>query len=61
MKEGEMQLTHPMTWTLRNPGLDGAIVGFRRPDQAAQFLAAGVRRTSAEVEQIEEPDGRRRA
>jgi aryl-alcohol dehydrogenase-like predicted oxidoreductase len=27
-------------WTLRNPAVDGAIVGFRRPDQVDPVVAA---------------------
>jgi aryl-alcohol dehydrogenase-like predicted oxidoreductase len=30
-----------VAWTLRNPAVDGAIVGFRRPDQVDPILAAG--------------------
>ncbi len=29
-----------IAWTLRNPAVDGAIVGFRRPDQVDDILAA---------------------
>jgi aryl-alcohol dehydrogenase-like predicted oxidoreductase len=29
-----------VAWTLRNPGVDGAIVGFRRPDQVDPILTA---------------------
>jgi aryl-alcohol dehydrogenase-like predicted oxidoreductase len=29
-----------VAWTLRNPAVDGAIVGFRRPDQVAPIIAA---------------------
>jgi aryl-alcohol dehydrogenase-like predicted oxidoreductase len=29
-----------IAWTLRNPAVDGAIVGFRRPDQVDPLLAA---------------------
>jgi aryl-alcohol dehydrogenase-like predicted oxidoreductase len=29
-----------VAWTLRNPAVDGAIVGFRRPDQVDPLLAA---------------------
>jgi aryl-alcohol dehydrogenase-like predicted oxidoreductase len=29
-----------VAWTLRNPAVDGAIVGFRRPDQVDAILAA---------------------
>jgi aryl-alcohol dehydrogenase-like predicted oxidoreductase len=30
-----------VAWTLTNPAVDGAIVGFRRPDQVEPLLAAG--------------------
>jgi aryl-alcohol dehydrogenase-like predicted oxidoreductase len=43
-----------VAWTLRNPAVDGAIVGFRRPDQVDPILvAAGIQLTDAEVQQIE--------
>ena len=29
-----------VAWTLRNPAVDGAIAGFRRPDQVDPILAA---------------------
>ncbi|MDX6524034.1 MAG: hypothetical protein QOI17_1547, partial [Gaiellales bacterium] len=29
-----------VSWTLRNPAVDGAIVGFRRPDQVDPIIAA---------------------
>jgi aryl-alcohol dehydrogenase-like predicted oxidoreductase len=29
-----------VAWTLRNPAVDGAIVGFRRPDQVDGLIAA---------------------
>jgi aryl-alcohol dehydrogenase-like predicted oxidoreductase len=29
-----------VAWTLRNPAVDGAIVGVRRPDQVAPVVAA---------------------
>jgi aryl-alcohol dehydrogenase-like predicted oxidoreductase len=29
-----------VAWTLRNPAVDGAIVGFRRPDQVDPILPA---------------------
>jgi aryl-alcohol dehydrogenase-like predicted oxidoreductase len=42
--EGERQDATPgavaVAWTLRNPAVDGAIVGFRRPDQVDDILAA---------------------
>jgi len=43
-----------VAWTLRNPAVDGAIVGFRRPDQVDPILAAGaIDLTAEDVEQIE--------
>ena len=30
-----------VAWTLRNPAVDGAIVGFRRPDQVDPIIAGG--------------------
>jgi aryl-alcohol dehydrogenase-like predicted oxidoreductase len=30
-----------VAWTLRNPAVDGAIVGFRRPDQVDPIVHAG--------------------
>jgi aryl-alcohol dehydrogenase-like predicted oxidoreductase len=42
-------------WTLRNPGVDGAIIGFRRPDQVDAILDAGRLELSDEdVADIEE-------
>jgi aryl-alcohol dehydrogenase-like predicted oxidoreductase len=29
-----------VAWTLRNPAVDGAIVGFRRPDQVDPIIGA---------------------
>ena len=29
-----------VAWTLRNPAVDGAIVGFRRPDQVDPIIPA---------------------
>ena len=34
--------TVAVAWTLRNPAVDGAIVGFRRPDQVDPILTAAV-------------------
>src|SRR5439155_581417 len=49
-------------WTLRNPAVDGAIVGFRRPDQVEPILAAvGLQLTDAEAAQIEGAQERRAA
>jgi len=51
-----------VAWTLRNPAVDAAIVGFRRPDQVEPILAAaGLRLTDADVEQIEDTEWRRAA
>jgi aryl-alcohol dehydrogenase-like predicted oxidoreductase len=37
-----------VAWTLRNPAVDGAIVGFRRPDQVDPILAAANLELSSE-------------
>jgi aryl-alcohol dehydrogenase-like predicted oxidoreductase len=43
-----------VAWTLRNPAVDGAIVGFRRPDQVDPILtAAGLELTDDDVAEIE--------
>jgi aryl-alcohol dehydrogenase-like predicted oxidoreductase len=43
-----------VAWTLRNPAVDGAIVGFRRPLQVAPILAAaGLELTPEDVAEIE--------
>ena len=43
-----------VAWTLRNPAVDGAIVGFRRPDQVDPILAAAsLRLTDEDVDEIE--------
>ena len=43
-----------LAWTLRNPAVSGAIVGFRRPDQVSPILAAGaLELTDADVREIE--------
>jgi aryl-alcohol dehydrogenase-like predicted oxidoreductase len=43
-----------VAWTLRNPAVDGAIVGFRRPDQVDPILpAASLELTAEDVVQIE--------
>ena len=43
-----------IAWTLRNPAVDGAIVGFRRPDQVDSLLAAAsLELTAEDVEEIE--------
>jgi aryl-alcohol dehydrogenase-like predicted oxidoreductase len=43
-----------VAWTLRNPAVDAAIVGFRRPDQVDPILpAAGLELTADDVNEIE--------
>jgi aryl-alcohol dehydrogenase-like predicted oxidoreductase len=43
-----------VAWTLRNPAVDGAIVGFRRPDQVdAILMAAGLELDDDDVATIE--------
>jgi aryl-alcohol dehydrogenase-like predicted oxidoreductase len=43
-----------VAWTLRNPAVDGAIVGFRRPDQVDPILvAANLELSAGEVAVIE--------
>lgn len=43
-----------VAWTLRNPAVEGAIVGFRRPDQVDPILpAASLELTDEDVAQIE--------
>ena len=43
-----------VAWTLRNPALDGAIVGFRRPDQVDPILpAADLQLSEEDVAEIE--------
>jgi aryl-alcohol dehydrogenase-like predicted oxidoreductase len=43
-----------VAWALRRPGVDGAIVGFRRPDQVDPILpAASVELSDADVADIE--------
>jgi aryl-alcohol dehydrogenase-like predicted oxidoreductase len=44
-----------VAWTLRNPAVDAAIVGFRRPDQVDPLLpAAGLALTDDDVAEIED-------
>jgi aryl-alcohol dehydrogenase-like predicted oxidoreductase len=44
-----------IAWTLRNPAVDGAIVGVRNPAQAGQLLpAVNLRLTDADVAEVEE-------
>jgi aryl-alcohol dehydrogenase-like predicted oxidoreductase len=43
-----------IAWTLRNPAVDAAIVGFRRPDQVDPLLAAaGIELTAGDLAEIE--------
>jgi aryl-alcohol dehydrogenase-like predicted oxidoreductase len=43
-----------VAWTLRHPAVDGAIVGFRRPDQVAPILpAANLELTDQDIAEIE--------
>jgi aryl-alcohol dehydrogenase-like predicted oxidoreductase len=43
-----------VAWTLRNPAVDGAIVGFRRPDQVDPILvAASFELTDEDIDEIE--------
>jgi aryl-alcohol dehydrogenase-like predicted oxidoreductase len=45
-------------WTLRNPAVDAAIIGFRRPDQVDGVLdAARLELSDADVAEIEDVDG----
>jgi aryl-alcohol dehydrogenase-like predicted oxidoreductase len=47
-----------IAWTLRNPAVDGAIVGFRRPDQVDPLVgAAELTLTAADVADIEAQRG----
>ena len=49
-----------VSWALRNPAVDGAIVGFRRPDQVDPILAAAsLWLTAADLAEIEGAPGRR--
>jgi aryl-alcohol dehydrogenase-like predicted oxidoreductase len=43
-----------VAWALRNPAVDGAIVGFRRPDQVGPIIVAGsLELTDEDVDEIE--------
>jgi aryl-alcohol dehydrogenase-like predicted oxidoreductase len=43
-----------VAWTPRNPAVDGAIVGFRHPDQVNPILvAAGLDLTDEDIDEIE--------
>jgi len=47
-----------VAWALRNPAVDGAIIGLRRPDQVASILhAAGLELSDADVAEIENGSG----
>ena len=47
-----------VAWTLRNPAVDGAIVGFRRPDQVdAIVAAANLELTDEDLDEIEGRSG----
>jgi aryl-alcohol dehydrogenase-like predicted oxidoreductase len=44
-----------VAWTLRNPAVDAAIVGFRHPDQVEEILpAASMQLTSDDISTVEE-------
>jgi aryl-alcohol dehydrogenase-like predicted oxidoreductase len=46
--------TVAVAWALHNPAVDGAIVGFRRPDQVDPILAAaGLELTAEDLDEIE--------
>jgi aryl-alcohol dehydrogenase-like predicted oxidoreductase len=46
-------------WTLRNPAVDGAILGFRRPEQVESVLAAGsLELNENDIRDIEDATGR---
>jgi aryl-alcohol dehydrogenase-like predicted oxidoreductase len=55
-----MYKTQPKTaWTLRNPAVDGAITGFRRPSQVDPIVAAaGLELTGEDISEIEATAGR---
>src|SRR5690348_6902618 len=43
-----------IAWTVRNPAVDGAIAGFRRPDQVDPILtAASIDLTAGDIDEIE--------
>jgi aryl-alcohol dehydrogenase-like predicted oxidoreductase len=43
-----------VAWTLRNPAVDGAIVGFRRPDQVDPIVdAANLELGDEDIDEIE--------
>jgi aryl-alcohol dehydrogenase-like predicted oxidoreductase len=46
-----------VAWTLQNPAVDGAIVGFRRPDQVDPIIdAANLELSQEDVATIEASD-----
>jgi aryl-alcohol dehydrogenase-like predicted oxidoreductase len=48
-----------VAWTLRNPAVDGAITGYRRPDQVDPIIsAASLELTDEDVREIEATQGR---
>jgi aryl-alcohol dehydrogenase-like predicted oxidoreductase len=48
-----------VAWTLHNPSVDGAIVGFRRPDQVTPILrAANLELTAEDLEEIQHQQSR---
>ncbi len=47
-----------IAWTLRNPAVDGAIVGFRRADQVDPILAAASIELTDDANEIEAPNRR---
>jgi aryl-alcohol dehydrogenase-like predicted oxidoreductase len=50
-----------VAWTLHNPAVDGAIVGFRRPDQVDPILAASsLELTAEDIDEIENDQSGRR-
>jgi aryl-alcohol dehydrogenase-like predicted oxidoreductase len=49
-----------VAWTLRNPAVDGAIVGFRSPDQVGPILAAANLELTDEEIEIDEIEGGQR-
>jgi aryl-alcohol dehydrogenase-like predicted oxidoreductase len=55
-RHGTTPGTAAVAWTLRNPAVDGAIVGFRRPDQVDPILAAANLRL--DDEDVAELEGR---
>ncbi len=47
-----------VAWTLRNPAVDGAIVGFRRPDQVDPLVtAAGLHLDETDIARIDDAAG----